>query len=987
MNKYSFLLIFAFIANIITAQDNLPYAFINNSTYEDSEIYIALIGKFGDNVDVWMDMDDYSLVPMSADQNVLEGPEWSTPASWLYPDIFTKLSDLTDKTLQIPQGIYGSRIFISFESPMYLHFHETGGYAGANLNASTDPNDGIRWEVVELTWGNSGLWTNTSRVDAYQYPIALEVNGFTGPLVGSTYAESFENAISGNGTPKYGKVGENLPHEEILTRWDDEVSTEYLVAKVIKDHSIDGGHIIEQPSKVEEFPEDIFEDYINDIWTTFADYDLVIDIGERGIWTGSVTGNQFDFVDPVDGSIASIYGIPSSFNAIEGSGFLAYTEVLASENQEKHDEDLMIQAQVAAAINRHAIDTDVIDGTVQLTHDASTFFIQEPYNEYVSFFHNEEISYESQTYAFAYDDVGDHSSTLQNTFPTSVRVIIGGYDQYVDPAPELAFLSIAPYVQEIEIGSDLQYIAQAYDQYSAPFVTAVEWSTTGGGTINSDGLFSASALGEFIITAVAGDLSKSVTIQVVDAPEELSGCEGLAPNGDYSYVATDDPTITFVPTEAGTGDNLCLFYYKTDSTAPNFMVSGVTPNEAFTVNAVEGDTVFFYYTYSLNSGGENNTSNTLQNFIVGECSPPAERALYVDNFAEILNSAAEKTMLLEYAQNNGIDYLMLYELHLVHNEHDMTNAVSNQILADFMVDAKQNYGIKKIAGTAENAWFFENRIMAYNETRTVADEKFDALGMEFEFWTPLFTDPGGYYCVNYLTPNGYSCDNAGAYAFCKNELQAMRTLVDNSTHPMTTEMYVGWPDATQLLEIADLVDETLIHAYVPDPNNAFSYAEGRLQYYENYAGIADIKIIFSAEPNFSGPWLLSNGLPAAETVFMDDYNAAEGDWKNHVQLKEFAYFTYTMMNNDIVLPIQETQEEEDEAELPSIQLFPNPTTDRIYLKADRILQPFELKNQQGQILQSGDFLPDFIDLSNYSAGLYYLHLQGETFKVIKIGRD
>jgi len=115
MNRYSIILIFAFLTNIISAQDNLPYAFINNSTYDDTEIYIALIGKFGDNVDVWMDMDDYSLVPMSADQNVLEGPEWSTPSSWLYPDIFTKLSDLTDKTLQIPQGIYGSRIFISFE--------------------------------------------------------------------------------------------------------------------------------------------------------------------------------------------------------------------------------------------------------------------------------------------------------------------------------------------------------------------------------------------------------------------------------------------------------------------------------------------------------------------------------------------------------------------------------------------------------------------------------------------------------------------------------------------------------------------------------------------------------------------------------------------------------------------------------------------------------------------------------------------------------
>ena len=62
---------------------------------------------------------------------------------------------------------------------MYLHFHDDGGYAGANLSSSTDPNDGIRWELVELSWDNSGVFTNTSRVDAYQYPMGIEVNGFT----------------------------------------------------------------------------------------------------------------------------------------------------------------------------------------------------------------------------------------------------------------------------------------------------------------------------------------------------------------------------------------------------------------------------------------------------------------------------------------------------------------------------------------------------------------------------------------------------------------------------------------------------------------------------------------------------------------------------------------------------------------------------------------------------------------------------------------
>lgn len=364
----------------------------------------------------------------------------------------------------------------------------------------------------------------------------------------------------------------------------------------------------------------------------------------------------------------------------------------------------------------------------------------------------------------------------------------------------------------------------------------------------------------------------------------------------------------------------------------------------------------------------------------------AERSMYVDDFANILNDAGLKTNLLEYAEANEITYLLFYELHLVHNEHDLTNPATNQILADFLADAKQNYGITKVAATSENAWYFENRIIAYNESRTNADEKFDVLGMEFEFWTPVFIEPDGYYCTSYLTPNGYSCDNAGAYAFCKGELEAIRILADNSTHPMTVEMYVGWPDAAQLLEIADIVDRTLIHAYVPDPNNAFGYAEGRLEYYENYVGTAEITIIFSAEPNFSGPWLQNNNMAMAEQVFMDDYNASTGTWKSNIDLQGFTYFTYTMMS-DVVLPINEGNGEEDENSIDEreaqVKAFPNPTNDRIYIKSKRILQPFELRNQLGQTIQEGTFLPEFIDVVDYPSGIYFLHLQGEILRIVK----
>jgi len=364
MKKITLSILFTYICLLqnIVAQHLLPYTFENNSRYLDEDIYIGLVGEMDPIGHVWMDITDSSIVAMSSDYNTVDGPEWSHPTEWKYPDIFTKLSDIENKTIQIPHGLFACRIFISFESPMYLRFHADGGYAGANLNSDSDPNDGIRWEIIELTWGDAGLWTNTSRVDAYQYPMGLEVNGYSGGVTGETYEDSYINAVTnGNGTPQFKKIGELLSHDEILAAWDERVSEDYLVAKTR--------------------------------------------------------------------SIAKIYGIPTTVNAIEGSGDLAYTPYEASENQEAYDEDLMIQAQIAAAISRHAIYTDITDETIQYSHDASRFFQIEPYNEYVSFFHNDEISFESQTYAFAYDDVGDHSSTIQTTFPTDVKVIIGGYGE------------------------------------------------------------------------------------------------------------------------------------------------------------------------------------------------------------------------------------------------------------------------------------------------------------------------------------------------------------------------------------------------------------------------------------------------------------------------------------------------------------------------------------------------------------------------------
>lgn len=388
--------------------NTLPYIIENRSRYSDDEIYIAVIGKRNPDhpAFVWMNLNDFNTYPVNDSYNTLKRPG-SGANEWLYADISIKLSDLQNNTINIPKLIYGTRIFIGFKEQVYFHFHPDGGFTQPDLNNPSDPNKGTRFELIELTWADNGLWTNTTRVDSYQYPMGLEVWG--------------ENNF-------YKKIGEIKTHQEIIASWQNRVPTEFLACYVTDNYDIDG--IIKQASKTPEFSEDgpyndYFDNYIDAIWEKFKNDELVTWFGDRGIWRGKVIGEEMVLTGP-DGTVAKIAGRPTTQDAIEGKGRLA-EDVPSTPDP---DMDKMIQAQFVAAINRGAIDLSIPSGGNQDWSIESDYFQPgNEFNEYVKFWHSHDISYNSETYAFSYDDVFDHSSTIQTNSPTSVKVTIGGFAQ------------------------------------------------------------------------------------------------------------------------------------------------------------------------------------------------------------------------------------------------------------------------------------------------------------------------------------------------------------------------------------------------------------------------------------------------------------------------------------------------------------------------------------------------------------------------------
>ena len=356
----------------------------------------------------------------------------------------------------------------------------------------------------------------------------------------------------------------------------------------------------------------------------------------------------------------------------------------------------------------------------------------------------------------------------------------------------------------------------------------------------------------------------------------------------------------------------------------------------------------------------------------------ANRSIYIDNFETILGDITAENTLLNYAQSNDIKTLLLYGLHIVNANHNLSNPASNQILADFIDKAKTTYGVLYVGATAENEEFFTNIINTYNNSRNNSSEKFDIYNLEFEYWINSATGPSGYYCTTYLTPNGLPCTTDGAFQFYISTLQTMSTLASNNSHPITTEAYVGWPTALEASTIGTNLDRVRIHAYVSDPNTAFNYSEDRLIDFANGNPDINVSIIFSSEPIFMQNWLISNSMTNAENIFTQDWIAESSNWSNNINLEGFTYFAYTH-NTDVTLSSNSENIHE------KTKIFPNPTQNTLYVLNINTVQNISVYNNLGQLIL--ETKEEKINIEKLKPGVYFFKFQTkkrmESIKIIK----
>lgn len=158
----------------------------------------------------------------------------------------------------------------------------------------------------------------------------------------------------------------------------------------------------------------------------FVGNKLKIDLGSDGVWEGYASGDQFVFHNLSNGTEAIVSKKPTTQEVFELSGVLA-SDVASTTSVTA---DVLLQRHLSAAINRHTINTSVLNGTVQNLGDVKMFYTQGPNNEFAAFFHSKLISYNGDSFAFMADNTLNPSGSISVTNPSGVKISIGGFADY-----------------------------------------------------------------------------------------------------------------------------------------------------------------------------------------------------------------------------------------------------------------------------------------------------------------------------------------------------------------------------------------------------------------------------------------------------------------------------------------------------------------------------------------------------------------------------
>lgn len=352
----------------VAQQAALPMRIVNHTyRYTDADLRLAVVGtNLGTGAQSYVTADG-ALVGVS---QALTGPDG-------FADLSIPLGP-GDTFLALPGPLSG-RAYVSVGRLPFRVVVDGAGRPALQYPAGwvpSDPSYGVLHDWIEFTHIDAGMFCNTTGVDMFAMPLAIDLVG---------------NATQSTGRLRPGG------RDAIFAALAAQPGFERLVVPGLRvlapGHGIDAGL----------FDPAYLAGEIDRAWAAYVDRDLVVRTG-ADVRVGRVTGDVLTF----SGGVAP-FRRPSTRDVLFCDG------ALVAPNDGVTGP---VAAVLAAALNRSTLATS----PDQPVSDPAAYYRAPVTNHYARILH--EQSADGRAYGFAFDDVADHASYIQDTAPRSLTLTL-----------------------------------------------------------------------------------------------------------------------------------------------------------------------------------------------------------------------------------------------------------------------------------------------------------------------------------------------------------------------------------------------------------------------------------------------------------------------------------------------------------------------------------------------------------------------------------
>ncbi|KUO14666.1 glycoside hydrolase family 64 protein [Streptomyces dysideae] len=356
------------LADTTAAAGPLPLTIANGSgSFDNANVHVYIVGNVdGRQVRV---TPDGALAPVALADNGADG----------FADYAIGLAGSGETRLSLPH--MSGRIYVSLGQKLKFKV-VTDGNGNTALQypagwVTSDPNYQVLHDCAEFTYNAAGMFCNTTMVDMFSVPLSIRLTGAKDQTTGTLRTGGRAAAFAA-----VRQVEEFAPLVVADTR---------IIAP---GHGLDAGL----------FAKDYFAPYIDEVWSTYTGRDLTVTTN-AGTFTGRVRGDRFAFDGPAQVSFAK----PSTRDVLFCDGNLAAPNDGTTGP---------VAAVLGAGFNRSTL----LSHPAQPTTDAGTFYRTGLTNHYARAMHT--ATADGRAYGFAFDDVADFASYIQDTAPTGIRLTL-----------------------------------------------------------------------------------------------------------------------------------------------------------------------------------------------------------------------------------------------------------------------------------------------------------------------------------------------------------------------------------------------------------------------------------------------------------------------------------------------------------------------------------------------------------------------------------